>query len=506
MSKKEIFLVGGAVRDKLINQTLEKSKQKSIEEVAADLDYVVVNSSPEEMISLGYENVGKDFPVFLHPETKDEHALARKERKSGQGYTGFETDWKGVTLEEDLFRRDLTINAMAEDQNGNVIDPYGGRADIKSKKLRHVSEAFKEDPVRILRVARFASRMPEFTVANETMAFMQEMVKDGMVNELVSERVWKEWHRAMKSEAPHRFFEVLRDTGALEVLFPVIHNMIGVPQRADYHAEGDVFIHTMMVLKEATELTKDFDEDRMLLIRMGALLHDVGKTKTSKDLLFHKDGSMKGSHTGHDNSVVVKPLLKELQEKYKLPDFVHRFCLDVAVFHQRFHAINNMKKTSGWTKLFEELKPRQKADENGEDRYLEDLLITCKADAIGRLMTVDGKIVPAKRNYTQADLIIEKYEQHKKDLLVVGKFFSLVKEHKVKVNPKEFPRIKMEVLTHSKEGKNFGEILVEILSKEQKHNLREKGVDIPLTNSELKKNIKREAIEKRKAKRAKNKI
>ena len=455
------------------------------------------------MISLGYENVGKDFPVFLHPDTKDEYALARKERKNGQGYTGFDTEWERVTLEEDLFRRDLTINAMAEDKDGNLIDPYCGRDDIKSKKLRHVSDAFKEDPVRILRVARFAARMPDFIVANETMLFMQEMVKDGMVEELVPERVWKELNRAMKSEAPHRFFEVLKDTGALEVLFPVIHNMIGVPQRADYHAEGDVFVHTMMVLKEATELTKDFNEDRMLLIRMGALLHDVGKTKTPDKLLYNEDRTIKGSHSGHDNINIVRPLLKEIQEKYKIPDFIHRFCLDVAVFHQRFHGVKQIKKTSGWTKLFEDLKPRQKADENGEDRYLEDLLITCKADAFGRLMTVDGEIVPAKRTYDQAKIVCVQHQKHKEDILVVGKFFTLIKEHNVKINPKEFPRIKMNVITHSKEGKNFGEILVEILSKEQKNILREKGVEINLTDSEVKKSLKREEIQKRKAKKVK---
>lgn len=494
--KMRILLVGGAVRD-------------SIRGIPSDdLDYVVVNATPKMMLDLGYTEAGKDFPVFLHPETKDEHALARIERSTGKSYQDFDAEWEGVTLEDDLMRRDLTINAMAQDQEtGEIVDLFGGREDLENKILRHVSEAFKEDPLRILRVARFASKMKDFTVAPETMSFMQEMVKDGMIDHLTAERVWKEWHRAMKSPEPHRFFEVLDETGALEILFPVIHKMKVVPQRADYHAEGDVFTHTMMVLKEATELTKDMDEDRRLLIRMGALLHDVGKTKTPHELLYYtegeKKGQMKGSHTGHDDPKVIKPLILELKERYKLPDFTTRFCLDVAAFHQRAHSVKAMKKAKGWATLFDDMKIRQKADANGEDRYLEDFLLACKADARGRLMTVEGKIVPANRDYTQADIITEKFAVYQDSLKNVGEFFTLAKEHKLNIEPKEFPNLKNKILTLSMEGWEYDDILIDVLSKENKNILRTQGFEMPKTAKELKKEEKRRQIEERKRKKMK---
>lgn len=492
--KMRILLVGGAVRD-------------SIRGIPSDdLDYVVVNATPQMMLDLGYTEAGKDFPVFLHPETKDEHALARVERSTGKAYQDFDAEWQGVTLEDDLMRRDLTINAMAQDQEtGEIVDIFGGKKDLENKVLRHVSEAFKEDPLRILRVARFASKMEGFTVAPETMSFMQEMVKDGMINHLTAERVWKEWHRAMKSPEPHRFFEVLDETGALEVLFPVIHKMKVVPQRADYHAEGDVFTHTMMVLKEATELTKDMDEDRRLLIRMGALLHDVGKTETPHNLLYYtegeKKGQMKGSHTGHDAPHVVKPLIMDLKERYKLPDFTTRFCLDVAVFHQRAHSVKAMKKAKGWTTFFNDLNIRQKADANGEDRYLEDFLLACQADARGRLLTVDNKIIPAKREYPQAEIIKEKFEVYRESLKNVGEFFTLAKENKLNIEPKEFPLLKNKILTLSMEDWQYDDILIDILSKENKNILRSKGIEMPKTAKEIKKEKKRMEIEERKRNR-----
>lgn len=495
MSKEmKIFLVGGAVRDKLLGKESD------------DLDYVVLNGTPEKMLALGFTEAGKDFPVFLHPETKDEHALARMERSTGKGYNDFESSWEGVTLEDDLMRRDLTINAMAEDETGQIVDIFGGKKDLENKVLRHVSEAFKEDPLRILRVARFASKMKDFTVAPETMSMMQEMVKDGMIDHLTPERVWKEWWRAMVTPEPHRFFEVLKDTGALKVLFPVLDNMKDVPQRADYHAEGDVFVHTMMVLKEATELTKDMDEDRRLLVRMGALLHDVGKTKTPHELLYNEDGSMKGSHTGHDDPKVARPLIQELKEQYKLSDFIARFCLDVAAFHQRIHSVKKMKKTSGWAKLFNDMKIRQHADELGEDHYLENILLACKADARGRLMTVDNKIVPASREYEQADIMKDKFKEYKKALVVVGEFFTVAKDYKLNIEPKTFPTLRSEVIVMAMENKSFFDILSDRLSKENRNMLRSKGFDFPVSNKELKKQKKQEEIRLRKEARRKNRL
>lgn len=465
----KIFLVGGAVRDSLLKKEVN------------DLDYVVVNSSPELMLSKGFESVGKDFPVFLHPKTKDEYALARVERSLGSGtYTGFETSWEGVTLEDDLMRRDLTINAMAQDSDGKVIDPFGGQRDIENKIFRHVSPAFQEDPLRILRVARFASKMPEFRVADETMSFMRKMIDEGMINNLTPERVWKEWSRAMTYEAPNRFFEVLKDVGALKVLFPVIDEMASIPQRADYHAEGDVFTHTMMVLDEARKLTENFDDDRKLLIRMGALLHDVGKTKTPHNLLYNKDGSLKGSHSGHDNIKVVEPLLKDLKEKYKLSDKIYKFSLDVAVYHQRIHSVKGMKKSQGWMKLYSQMKISQRADEKGDDFYLENILLTCKADAWGRLMTVKSEndrdiIVPAKRTYEQSDICKEKYSRYKKGVKYVGDYFNYLEENGFKVNPKDIQRIKEVAILAGIDDKPFDGVLLTLVTKEQKNIIKQKN-------------------------------
>ncbi|MGD9390750.1 MAG: multifunctional CCA addition/repair protein, partial [Thioalkalispiraceae bacterium] len=242
----EVYKVGGCVRDKYLN--LESKDQ----------DWVVVGATPAELENLGYQAVGKDFPVFLHPETKEEYALARTERKTAPGYTGFSFYAAAdVSLEQDLQRRDLTINAMAEDVNGNLIDPYHGKADLDKRILRHVSPAFAEDPVRILRVARFAARFAElgFVVAEETNALMQQMVTNGEVDALVPERVWQETVNALSEKTPARFFEVLRDCGALKKIFPELDALYGVPQPEKYHPEIDTGIHTMMVLTQAARLS-----------------------------------------------------------------------------------------------------------------------------------------------------------------------------------------------------------------------------------------------------------
>jgi tRNA nucleotidyltransferase (CCA-adding enzyme) len=259
------YLVGGAVRDGLLNLPIK------------DRDWVVTGTTPEAMLAAGYQQVGRDFPVFLHPKTREEYALARTERKSGQGYTGFIT-WfaPDVTLEQDLQRRDLTINAIAQDSDGNIIDPFNGRHDIQQRLLRHVSAAFNEDPLRVLRVARFAARFAHlnFRIADETMALMQHMAASGELAHLTAERVWKETESALQSPNPQVFFQVLRDCNALAVLFPEIDKLFGVPAPAKWHPEIDTGVHTLMTLAIAAQLSPEVD------IRFATLCHDVGKALT----------------------------------------------------------------------------------------------------------------------------------------------------------------------------------------------------------------------------------
>ena len=262
------YLVGGSVRDRLLGLP------------ASDRDYVVVGATPGQMIAAGFQSVGKDFPVFLHPRTKEEYALARTERKSGRGYTGFAFHAApDVTLEDDLRRRDLTINAMAMDEHGALIDPYGGARDIAAKTLRHVSEAFAEDPLRVLRLARFAARFTAFSVAPETMALCRQLVDDGEIGELVAERVWQELSRGLMEAQPSRMFEVLRGSGALAVLSPELDRLWGVPQKAIYHPEIDTGIHIMQVIDYAAH------RGWPLATRYAALTHDLGKGLTPKDIL-----------------------------------------------------------------------------------------------------------------------------------------------------------------------------------------------------------------------------
>ena len=262
----KVYVVGGAVRDELLNLPVQ------------DRDWVVVGATPEEMLAAGFRPVGKDFPVFLHPRTQEEYALARTERKTAPGYAGFAFHAApDVTLEEDLARRDLTINAMARGDDGVLVDPYGGQADLSARVFRHVGPAFVEDPVRILRLARFAARFTEFTVAPETMALMREMVGNGEVDALVPERVWQELSRGLMETQPSRMFDVLRECGALKRLLPELDRLWGVPQRAEYHPEIDTGVHVMMVVDTAAR------RDQELPVRFAALLHDLGKGTTPKD-------------------------------------------------------------------------------------------------------------------------------------------------------------------------------------------------------------------------------
>jgi tRNA nucleotidyltransferase (CCA-adding enzyme) len=303
------YLVGGAVRDKLLGLPVQ------------DRDYVVVGSTPEEMAAKGFKPVGADFPVFLHPETKEEYALARTERKSGHGYKGFKVyAAPDVTLEDDLRRRDLTINAMAEDESGQLIDPFKGAEDLRNGVLRHVSPAFAEDPVRILRVARFAARYAKwgFHVAHSTNKLMREMVESGEVDHLVAERVWTELERALGEAKPSRFFETLRGCGALQRLFPEIDALFGVPQPEKHHPEVDTGVHIMLVLDAAAKLSPD------TRVRFAALMHDLGKGSTPQ--------AEWPQHIGHEERGV--ELVKNFCRRLRVPN-EHR---DLAVLAARYHA------------------------------------------------------------------------------------------------------------------------------------------------------------------------
>lgn len=306
----KIYIVGGAVRDRLLGLPVQ------------DRDYVVVGASPESMLALGYTPVGKDFPVFLHPKTHEEYALARTERKTAAGYKGFvfHTD-AGVSLEQDLIRRDLSINAMAEDEDGSIVDPFGGQRDLQAKVFRHVSAAFTEDPVRILRVARFAARFSvepyAFTVADETNQLMQEMVHAGEVDALVPERVWQELARGLMEARPSRMFEVLRDCGALARLLPELNVLWGVPQPPKHHPEIDTGVHVMMVVDYAAQ------QGYSLAVRFAALMHDLGKGATPT--------AAWPSHHGHEQLGV--DLVDALCQRLKIPND----CRDLAIMTARDH-------------------------------------------------------------------------------------------------------------------------------------------------------------------------
>ncbi|MFC3652501.1 multifunctional CCA addition/repair protein [Dyella humi] len=348
------YLVGGAVRDKLLGRAV------------IDHDHVVVGAQPEDMLALGYRPVGKDFPVFLHPQTSEEYALARTERKTGRGYHGFafHADPE-VTLEQDLARRDLTINAIAEDEEGTLVDPYGGARDIEQRLLRHVSPAFVEDPVRLLRVARFTARFAPlgFTVADETMALLQQMVRDGEVDHLVPERVWAETRKALSEAQPSAFLRVLREAGALAVLFPEIDALYGMPQRAEFHPEIDTGIHLEMVLDAAAKLAPGSD-----LVGFCALTHDLGKALTPKDEL--------PRHIGHEHRGV-KPL-HALTARLKVPTEYAELAELVCREHLNCHRAFELKPATV-------LKLLTALDALRRPERLQIFLTACMADKRGRL-------------------------------------------------------------------------------------------------------------------------
>lgn len=352
-----IYAVGGAIRDELLGVPVQ------------DRDYVVVGATPEQMVAQGYRPVGKDFPVFLHPQTHEEYALARTERKTAAGYHGFQFFYApDVTLEEDLARRDLTINAMAREVRpdgtlaGPVVDPFNGQADLQARVFRHVSDAFLEDPVRILRVARFAARFTDFTVAPETLALMRKMVDAGEVDALVPERVWQEVSRGLMERRPSRMFAVLRECGALARVLPEIDGLFGVPQRADYHPEVDTGVHVMMVVDHAAA------QGYALTVRFAALTHDLGKATTPEDML--------PRHIGHEGRSV--DLLKPLCERLRVPNE----CRDLAVLVAREHGnIHRVMETgaAGLVRLFE------RCDALRKPARFAEALQACESDARGRL-------------------------------------------------------------------------------------------------------------------------
>ncbi len=346
----QIYAVGGAVRDKLLGLPVK------------DRDYVVVGSTPEAMASLGYRPVGKDFPVFLHPHTHEEYALARTERKTGKGYKGFQVHADpDVTLEQDLARRDLTMNAIAEDEQGQLIDPYHGVNDIQARVLRHVSPAFSEDPVRILRAARFAARFTEFSVADETMALMRNMVEDGEVDALVPERVWQELAKGLMEQKPSRMFAVLRACGALQRILPELDRLFGVPQTAQYHPEIDTGVHVMMVIDYAARAGFS------LPVRFAALTHDLGKGTTPPDIL--------PRHIGHEERSV--NLLQPLVKRLRVPNDCKELALVVAKFHGKVHQVGEMKAATV-------LRFLQETDALRQPQRFSDFLRACEADARGR--------------------------------------------------------------------------------------------------------------------------
>lgn len=307
----QTYLVGGCVRDKLLGLPVK------------DRDWVVVGAGPDEMLDLGFRPVGKDFPVFLHPQTQEEYALARTERKAGRGYHGFtfyaEAD---VTLEQDLARRDLTINAIAEDPDGHIIDPFNGQQDLKDGVLRHVSPAFVEDPVRVLRIARFAARF-DFSIADETKTLITKMIADGELDYLVPERVWQELYKALQSDKPSLFFTSLREVGALETLFPEVERLFGVPQIAKWHPEVDTGVHVMMVIDQSARLTDDVS------VRFAALCHDLGKGVTPADIL--------PSHKGHETTSIT--LTRDLCQRLRAPKETTALAVRVAEFHTDVHLL-----------------------------------------------------------------------------------------------------------------------------------------------------------------------
>lgn len=358
----EIYQVGGAIRDELLGLEVK------------DRDWVVVGSTPEEMAALGYKAVGREFPVFIHPDTGEEYALARTERKTGAGYKGFVFNTSDdITLEQDLQRRDITINAMARDGNGNLVDPFNGCKDLEDKIIRHVSDAFIEDPLRVLRVARFAARF-DFAIAEETQSLLKEISATDELQALTPERIWVETEKALQTPQPRRYFEVLRECNALAVLFSEIDRLFGVPQPERHHPEIDSGVHTLMVLEQATQLTTDTE------VRFAALVHDLGKATTPQAIW--------PSHHGHETRGV--KLINNLCGRLRIPNRYRELAILVSRYHLNCHRIRELKPATVLRKL-------EGADAFRRSDRFDRFLLACEADARGR----KGK---ENMDYPQAEL------------------------------------------------------------------------------------------------------
>jgi tRNA nucleotidyltransferase (CCA-adding enzyme) len=348
----QVYLVGGAVRDEQLGLPVKER------------DWCVVGATPEQLLKDGYRQVGKDFPVFLHPESKEEYALARTERKTAAGYHGFSFDTSAeVTLEEDLSRRDLTINAIAKDCNGTLIDPFDGLRDIEDRLIRHVSDAFAEDPVRILRAATFAARFSSlgFQIAPETRELMRQMVAAGEADALIPDRVWKETEAALIGPNPRVYFETLRECGALRVVLPEVDALFGIPQPAKWHPEIDTGLHTLMVLEQAEKLSAELD------VRFAALVHDLGKATTQESDL--------PSHPGHEQRG--SKLIRRLSERLPVPRACRDLGVLVAEFHTHCHRATELKESTI-------VKVLEKTDAFRRPDRFEKFLLACEADARGR--------------------------------------------------------------------------------------------------------------------------
>ena len=381
----DIYLVGGAVRDQLLGLPIK------------DRDWVVVGATPEILLAKGYQQVGKDFPVFLNPQTKEEYALARTERKSGSGYTGFVCDFSDdITLEQDLIRRDLTINAMALDEQGQLHDPYHGKTDLEHRVLRHISPAFAEDPLRVLRVARFAARFHHlgFTIAPETLALMQNLTQSGELSHLTEERVWLETEKALNEKHPEIYFDVLRQIGALKVLFPELDALYGVPNPPQHHPEIDSFVHTMLVLQQAVKLTQDKPEINppqinKSAVRFAAICHDLGKALTPKEILPH--------HYGHEQKGITPT--RDLSKRLKVPMYYQELAELTCEYHTHIHKAFELRPET-LMKLF------NRFDVWRKPQRFQEFLLVCLADTRGRTGFEN-------REYPQIDYINQLLESAK---------------------------------------------------------------------------------------------
>ncbi|TKB47178.1 multifunctional CCA addition/repair protein [Thalassotalea mangrovi] len=368
----QIYLVGGAVRDQLLGRPVY------------DRDWVVVGATAQQMLDRQFTPVGKDFPVFLHPDTKEEYALARTERKQGKGYTGFICHASpDVTLEQDLLRRDLTINAMAMDADGNLVDPYHGEQDLENRVFRHVSSAFSEDPLRVLRLARFTARFHQygFTIHPDTQSLLTHMVESGELENLSGDRIWKEISRALTEPNPEQFIEVLRHCGALKVIWPELDALWGVPNPVAHHGEVDSGIHTLMVLQEAVKLTDS------VAVRFAALCHDLGKGLTEQKYW--------PTHHGHEKSGL--PLVRDVCERFRVPKQMTNLSLLVCEYHLHCHRLFELKPTT-ILKLLNTLDPWRNPE------MLELFILSCHADSSGRLGKEDSP-------YPQGDFLREAAQQ-----------------------------------------------------------------------------------------------